>query len=232
VSAAILDRLREKLDEALPRGDSARTLFEALARWGPRVPADERELASFVHGTLKSELEGRLQRLPLKRLLDELDQVLTTAEALTADHEIPIEIDEAPRWRDEVSTKAMRAITGPVPVLIVAGTGALAIRLRAVLGDDVIEVEARGDAAGVQRGLGAGPALAIVDALDVTPIAIDTLADAIVHATATKTIVWGSELAYGRRMIDAADVRGVDLSGVALADGFGAILDLVISRRA
>lgn len=232
VSVAIIERLREKLEEALPRVDAGSALFAALARWGPRVPADEAELRSFVLGPLEDELASRLQRVPLKRVLGMLDEVLANAGALTQDHEIPIEIDESPVWRDEASTAAMRSITGRVPVLIVAFTGALAIRLRAVLGDDAVDVEARGDRAGIERALATAPVIAIVDALDVAPVAVDALADALVHATRTKTIVWGSDLAHGRRIIDAADVRGVQLSGIERADGVAALLDLVISRRA
>jgi hypothetical protein len=232
MSAAIVERLREKLEEALPRADAARALFAALARWGSRIPTDEVELTSFLRGPLKDELESRLQSVPLARLLRALEDIVSTAGAPTADHEIPIEIEESPTWRDEVSTKAIRSIAGPVPVLVIAMTGAFAIRLRAVLGEDVIDVESRGDREAVERALDSGPALAVVDALDVTAVPVDALADAIVHATKTKTIVWGSDLPYGRRVMDACDVRGFELSGVARDDGVGAILDLVISRRA
>ncbi len=232
MSAAILERMREKLEEVLPRPDAASALFSALSRWGSRIPASDSELTSFVAGPLRDELSHRLQTLPLKRVLAGLEDVLATAGAPTADHEILIEVDASPTWRDEASTAAMRSISGPVSVLVIAFTGAFAIRLRAVLGDDVIDVEARADLPGIERALATDPVLTIVDALDETTIAVDLLADALVRATRTKTVVWGSELPHGRRVIDAADVRGLELSGVATDEGVGAILDLVVSRRA
>ena len=231
MSAAILSRLRETLEEALPRAEAARVLFAALERFGVRIPADHAELVSFVHGQLQRELGKHLQGKPLGNLLAELDEVLHTADALTADREIPIEIDEWPQWRDEASTEAIRSIAGPVPVLVVASTGALAIRLRAVLGDEAIDVEARDERAGIERALGSGPALAIVDALDVTRVDVDTLAKVLVHATRTQTIVWGSELPYGRRLIEASGVVGVEIAGVATSEGVGALLDRVLARR-
>ena len=232
MSAAIVERLREKVEEALPRLEAAGALFAALARWGSRIPTDDTELTAFVHGPLQDELGLRMQLVPLKRLMAGLEDVLATAGAMTADHEIPIDVDVPPKWRDEVSTKAMRSIAGPVPVLVIATTSALAIRLRAVLGDDAIDVESRGDARSVVRALATSPMLAIVDAFDAPPIPMDALADAVVHATRTRTLVWGSDLVYGRALIDAADVRGVSLSGIATAEGVAAILDVVISRRA
>jgi hypothetical protein len=231
VSAAIIERLRETFETVLLCADAASVLFAALGRWGSRIPVDQGELASFVHGPLKDALESRLQQVPLGRLMSALDDVLATAGAPTADHEIPIEVEASPVWRDEVSTKAMRAIEGPVPVLVVAATASLALRLRMALGESTIDVEARSDRPGIERALASEPALVVVDARDPSSLVVERLADMLVHATQTTTVVWGSDAPYGRRLIDAADARGVQLAGVATTEGVGAIFDLVISRR-
>lgn len=232
MSAAILERLRETLDTALPRAEGAALLFAALARWGPRIPATDVEVASFVRGALRNELAGKLgleERAALDRALED---VLATAGAPTADREIPIEIQAPVTWRDERSTKALRSIAGPVPVLVVAASTAFALRLRLSLGDATIDVEARADLPGIERALAYAPALAVVDARDPSGLPVDRLADALVHATKTTTIVWGSDTPYGQRVIAAGDARGVQLAGIGSSEGIAPVFDLVTSRRA
>lgn len=232
VSAAIIERLRESLEEVVPRSVAASLLFGALARWGPRIPTDHAEVAAFVRGALRDELADRLKAQPLAPVMRALEEILATAAAPTADHEIPIEIDVPVTWREEKSTKAMRSIAGPVPVLVIAATTAFALRLKLALGDAVIDVETRAHLPEILRALGQAPALTVIDAKDPTPMAIEHLADTIVHATQTTTVVWGSDNAYGKRIIDAADARGVQLAGIATSEGIGPIFDLVTSRRA
>lgn len=231
MSAAILERLRETLEGALPRADAANVLFAALGRFGPRIPSDLSELAGFVRGPLRDELAQRMQPRTLARLLADLDELLANADAPTADHAIPIEVETPASWLDEPSTAPVRAVNGPVPVLVIARSGSLAARLRMALGDSAIDVETRGDRVGVERALGITPVLAIVDARDVGSIPLEVLADALTNARATTSIVWGSDSPYGRDVIDAVRARGVELGGVATSEGVGAILDLVISRH-
>jgi len=231
VSAAIIERLRETLDGLLPEAQAASILFAALARWGPRIPTDEIELAQFVRGALRDELSDRLEQKPLAPVLAELEAVLATAGAPTADHEIPIDVEIEPRWRDEISTKAMRSIEGPVPVLVIAASTAFALRLRLALGEAMIDVEARADLAGVERALRSSPALTVIDARDPSGIPIDRLADVLAHATGTTTIVWGSDTPYGKRIVDASEGRGAAFAGLASTEGIGPIFDLVTSRR-
>ena len=109
MSTAIIERLRETLEAALPRGEAAAVVFGALARWGPRIPGDERELAAFVRGALRDELRGRVPSVRLAPMLLALEDVIATAGAPTADHEIPIEVVVPRSERDEPSTKAMRS---------------------------------------------------------------------------------------------------------------------------
>ena len=231
MSAGILEKLRETLEEALPRTEAAAILFAALARWGPRIPGDDTEIAGFVRGALHDEVSARVPSRSLSPLLRALEDVLATAGAPTADHEIPIEVDEAPRWRDEVSTKAMRSIAGPVPVLVVAATTAFALRLRLALGEAMVDVEARNDLPGVERALKSS-ALTVIDGRDPSVIPIERLADALVHATSTHVVVWGSDTAHGRKVAEATDARGMTVSGIASTEGIGPIFDLVTSRRA
>lgn len=232
MSAAIIESLRETIETAISRSEAAAALFGALGRWGARIPSDQRELTGFVHGPLKEELSNRMQTVPLARLIRALDEVLATAAAPTADREIPIEIEVPPTWRDEVSTKAMRAIAGPVPVLVLAASTALALRLRLALGESEMDIEARSERQAVERALASEPVLAIVDATDPTAIPVEVLADLLVHAPKTTAIVWGSESPYAARLIGAAGTRGVEVAGVATTEGVGPVFDLVISHRA
>jgi hypothetical protein len=231
VSAAILDSLRDILEGALSRADAAAVLFAALGRHGPRIPSDVVELAGFVHGPLELELETRITPRALASLMQRIDDLLATADAPTADHAIPIDIEEPARWSEEPSTAPVRAVEGPVPVLVIARSSSLASRLRMALGDHAIDVEARGDAPGIERALGVAPALAVVDARDPGNTSVDALADVLVRARATTTIIWGSDSPYGREVMEAARKRGGELAGVATTEGLGAIFDLVISRR-
>jgi hypothetical protein len=237
VSTAIVEKLRETIERAMPRQQAASSMFAALARFGSRVPADEDELAEFVRGPLKEELTRALDASALAGLVRDLDAVLANAGAPTADRaSIPIEVevvveDVPPRWADEVTTASFRAVEGPVPVLVIARSGSLASRLRMSLGEHVIDVEARADAHGVERALGAAPVIAIVDARDAGTMTVETLADALVRASKTTVIVWGTDSPYGRSVVDAVDERGGAITGVATSEGVGAIFDLVISRR-
>jgi len=228
----MLEKLRETLEDALPRTEAAAILFAALARWGPRIPGDDTEIAGFVRGALHDEVSARVPSRSLSPLLRALEDVLATAGAPTADHEIPIdvEVEEPPRWREEVSTKAMRSIEGPVPVLVVAATTAFALRLRLALGEAMVDVEARNDLPGVERALKSS-ALTVIDGRDPSVIPIDRLADALVHATTTHVVVWGSDTAHGRKVVEATDARGMTVSGIASSEGIGPIFDLVTSRR-
>lgn len=230
MSAAIVERIRETLEDALPRGEAAGTLFAALARWGPRVPANHVELTSFVHGPLTEALSKRLAAAPLFSVLASLDEIIATASAPTGDIEIPI--DEAPvEWRDEAATKLLRAVTGPVSVLVIAASTSLALRLRLALGEETIDLEVRMDRASTERSLTKEPVLAVIDASDPTSIPVEPLADALVHATKTTSIVWGAESPTGRRLIEAAEARGAQLIGIQSSEGIGTIFDFVTSRR-
>jgi hypothetical protein len=231
VSAAILDRLRETLESALPPVQAAEVLFVALDRFGPRIPSDLAELAGFVRGPLKDELSHRVQPRTLAKMIGAIEDVLSTADAPTADTAIPIELDAPSGWADEPSTAPVRAVEGPVPVLVVARSSSLASRLRMSLGDHAIDVETRGDRTGVERALGITPVLVVVDARDPGSIPLDALATALAGARAATSIVWGSDSPYGRSVIEAAHARGMELAGIATTEGLGAIFDLVISRR-
>lgn len=231
MSAAILERIREILDQALPRGQAPKTLFAALAAWGPRVPASASELAAFAAGPLKDALGDQLAGGALKKALAALDEVVATASAPTADREIPIEVEVPIEWSEEPSTSLLRTVAGPVPVLVVARSTALALRLRLALGPETIDLEVRSDRASVERALTAGPVLVVIDASDEASIAVEPLADALAHATKTSTIVWGAERPAGQRLVDAAEARGLAVAGLATSEGIGAIFDLVVSRR-
>lgn len=232
MSTAIIERLRETLEAALPRGEAAAVVFGALARWGPRIPGSESELAAFVSGALRDELGDRVRMVSLAPLLRELADVIATAGAPTADHEIPIEIVEPATERDEPSTKTMRSCAGPVPVLVIASSPAFALRLRLALGETMIVVESRADLVAIERALANSPALTVLDAREPTTVAVERLVDALVHAPETTTIVWGSDRPYGERVLGLVRERGIEIAGLASSEGIVPIFDLIVSRRA
>jgi hypothetical protein len=236
VSAAIVERLRETIERSMPRQRAAASMFAALAQWGSRVPADEAELAGFVRGPLKEELARALDASTLAKLVRDLDEVLANAAAPTSERasiEIDVVVDDAKsRWGpEEATTASFRSVDGPVPTVVIARSGSLAARLLMSLGEHAIDVDARADQAGVERALSTSPVIAIVDARDAGAMSFEALADAIVRAKKTTTIVWGTDSPYGRSVVEAVEARGGAITGVATEEGVGAIFDLVISRR-
>ena len=223
---AILAKLRETLEASLSPREAARVLLEALSQWGARIPSEMDELAAFASGPLRETVRARVDGARATRALGAIDDLLDTASVPTAEHDIPIE------WEDE-ATHELRALESAVPVLVLASRSALADRLDAALGPDLVEVRAEGSAVRLERSLESAPAVVIVDASDPIGLPADALYARLVRLSATTTtIVWGAELDYGRALTVLADLGGRHVVGLRTADGLEGVLDLVLARRA
>ncbi|MDQ3035159.1 MAG: hypothetical protein M3Y87_22325, partial [Myxococcota bacterium] len=90
-----------------------------------------------------------------------------------------------------------------------------------------------GDRAAVERALRAGVVVVIVDATDVPAITDDDLLAALAATSpSTVRVVWGSELPYGRRVVELVSRSERPCTGLRLSEGMEPILDLVLARRA
>lgn len=229
---AILGRIREALESALPPGQSALVLLDALARWGPRVPADVDELAAFAESALTEALGRRVDAARTLRVLRAVEEILATAAAPTQEHARP-DGASRPAFADEAATDTLEIVAAPVPVVVIAGGRTLASRLAAALGPERVDVRTARDDASIARALGAGPLIAIVDGTDVPAISPEALFARLEASSPRATrIVWGSELPFGRRVSALAERSERPWSALRLADGMGSMLDLVLARRA
>jgi hypothetical protein len=230
---AILARIREALEAALPPRDAASVLLAALSRFGPRVPSDVRELTAFAEGPLVEALRQRVDASRTRKILRAVEEIVATAAAPTRPHERPPSREgsvSTPGWRDE-STAAVPVSLDAVPTSIVAATPSFGARLRAALGDRV-EVLPGATLPQIEEGIRRGALVVVIDASDVPPLRPEELVAALAPAPATTLrAVWGSDLAYGRRFAELSDASGRPCAGVRLGDGMEAILDLVLSRR-
>jgi hypothetical protein len=183
------------------------------------------ELASFVEGPLLNALRDRADPSYTRQILRAIGDILATAAAPTQTHRVPR------NWANE-ETVSVSVLDAPVPVLIIAGGARLAVRLNTALGPDRIHVRSKGTRTAIEDALPDGVLVVIVDATDVPPIRPEDLLDVLQGAALDMTlVVWGDDLAYGRRVLEISRRVNRRCSGLHLADGMESLLDLILSRR-
>ncbi|UJR81554.1 hypothetical protein [Sandaracinus amylolyticus] len=230
---AILGKIRETLEATLPSRDAARVLLDALAEWGQRVPSEIEEIESFVAVPLRDALRARLGDAHAKRVMIALEDVLATASAPTEEHTIPVDLSEIPDVWVEEETHDLPVLDAPVPVLVLAGRGGLAMRLAAALGPERIHARAAASGAAIDRALATPPVVVITDASDVPAVAAEELFWRLSRLPSSVTaVVWGSDLVYGARLAELASHSGRAIACLRVVDGFDPVLDLVLARRA
>jgi hypothetical protein len=245
--------VRETLERELGAPLAAAVLFDALAAFGGRVPAGAAEITRLVRGALREAIEKRAPSLARKAKA-ELEEMLASAEvptdvhrALAAGAESETAPDDAgttaryramgsrpPPWPSEATTATMPALRGATTVLVIAQSSAFADRLLVALGAARVAAGWEDDLVEVDRALAAPspPALAIVDATDVT-FPPDRLARALRGAgPSTVRAVWGSDTAVGTRVLDLLEASGDGAAALSIAEGVEPLLDLVRSRGA
>ncbi len=189
------------------------------------MPSDAIELASFVEGPLLSALRDRVDPSCTRQVFGAVHEILATAVAPTQTHRVPR------TWADE-ATASVSVLDAPVPVLIIASGPRLAVRLNAALGPDRVHVRSKGTRVAIEDALPDGVLVVIVDATDVPLIRPEELLDVLQGAAHDMTlVVWGDDLAYGRRVLDISRRMNRACSGLRLADGMESMLDLILSRR-
>ena len=130
------------------------------------------------------------------------------------------------------TTASLQKVPEAVPVLVVASSFAFAYRLEAAAGPVDVVSDTVDD---IRRLRGAirdmRPRVVVVDAIDAAMLEATELAEEIA-LPGIVCVVWGREMAYGKRVLDA--LAALDARGVSIArkDGIEPIVDLVRSLRA
>lgn len=235
--------LREALESVLSQAAAAAVVFEGLSAWGERVPSDATELREALEGPIREALTRRLPAHEAAELVRALVLALATAEATTdVKNAVDVDLSELdertderpttprPRFPNERSTRGLPTRTGPVPVLVLAGTRSFAARLRLAVGAGRVAPTQVRDLEGLRGALAAAAALVIVDATDIPPVDPDTVVRALAEVgSGCVPVVYGSDLPFGRRVAQALASRRVRAVTIAQRDGIEPIIDLVRS---
>jgi hypothetical protein len=232
---AILAKIREALEIELLSRDAPRVLFEALARYGTRVPQGEAEVALFASGPLTEAIAARAEPERARRALRRIEELLSVASAPTSTRERldPTERRPSTPPTDAAATSRVPVFREAVPVLVVSRTSLLASRIRAALGGGRVEASAESTLAGVAAVVERGGSVVIVDAMDPPDETADDVADVLVASDHVATIaVWGVERPYGRRVVERCERAQRTSAGMRASEGFDSILDLISSRIA
>ncbi len=235
--------LREALEEVLSPARAAAVVFDGLEAWGHRAPVRAEELSAALRGPVRDALLRRLEPARVDEVIQKLAATLATAEAPTDVHpalgepgpdiDVEIDVDEdlatnplRTAFPEEHVTLPVRRRAAPVPVLVLAGTGAFAARLRLALGAERVAPRTQLDLTGGADLLGAA-AVVVVDATDIPPLDPEALGRAL-SGLPRECIpaVWGADLPFGRLVTEAAGTRTVT---IARRDGIEPLVDLVRS---
>jgi len=223
--------VREALEGVLAPEVVSQVMFEALEAQGDAIPSNEVQLVAFARGPLHKAL---LTRLGMQNASVASEHVVALLEAARMKRPPPPLPPSASVSRNRGEpTLALPAYSEPVEVMVVAGGGAMVSRLDAALGSGRVSPWAAIGVDDVRAGLrDAAPAIVLVDAADVPAVDVWTLASLLAAAPATAVcVVWGVELPFGRRLVQAARSVGAEIGWLSRRDGVEPLLDLIRSRQ-
>lgn len=193
---AVLVLLRETLEREAP-GAAASLLFEALGRFGPRVPASFAEVLDFTHGPLRACMTSRLGEERARAGVRAIDRALRLAEMPTGQL-----ASLSFRAFDHETTKSLARVEGALVIAVVATSGLLAERIAAVLD------ASRTSIATIRRPeeLARGPVrahLALIDASD--PLDVEPGALAAALSEVSLVLVWDSDATGADRIASSLE---------------------------
>lgn len=208
-----LQRLREGLEVALPTRTVGALLFEALHHWGDPPPEGSAQVRAFAEGPLRALLV-RLPNVDVDALLTRVLAVPKTRRALDSTREVPV-------------------LSTVVPVLVLAGSTALATRIAVALGPQRVAVftaatsEDFASLVSEKR-----PAMVIVDSAvfpAIEPAALPFLLDAL-PSEVTRAVT-GIDTPYGAAVLAELAQTAVACTTLDRREGIEPVLDLIRSRR-
>lgn len=173
--------MRETLEREVP-GVAASALFEALGRWGSRVPASFAEVVDLAHGPLRACLAARLGDERAAACVRALDKALRLAEMPTG------QLAPVARAFDRETTKSLARVEGALVIAVITSGLAVPERIAAVLDPARVIIDAIRTPEELAR---MRAHLALVDATD--PIDCDPAQVASALTSAPLVLVWGTE---------------------------------------
>jgi hypothetical protein len=224
--------VREKLESVLAPTMASSVLFDALAEVGGRPPTTGEATLALVEGPLSRVLARRLRGVEGDALIEELVETLrmVVKPAMT-----PAAPPLRMRPRESDPTLEVTPTEGAVPVLVLAGSDNLAMRLVAVLGPGRIATRTLYNKAELTGQLRSSstPQIILIDATDVPAIEPADLAT-LLSGTRPGTVhaIWGTDLAYGSAVIAQLAEHKVSATPIDRKEGIEPFVDLVRSRRA
>jgi len=136
-----------------------------------------------------------------------------------------------PAGREDEATTAVPTATDPVAVAVIAASPAFARRLEAVLGPRRVAPFTVSDQ-GTLGELGQAPSLVLVDCTDFAPVEASSLAVSLSSLPGTTVrVVWGSNLPYGRSLVEAMLQADVPHTPIDRQEGLEPLLDLIRARQ-
>ncbi len=217
-----LHLVREALEGVIEPTAASAALFEALERQGTdELPGSSTELLDFVRGPLHTVVARRIGVVGADELVERMERTVERVES-----GLPLRAGGA-------NTLEIMIGTGPVRVLSVSTSTALAVRLRAALGGmQVHVVSASGLAEAEVESAKLDPDVVVIDAT--APVTDD--GEGVMRFLSklkptTTSVLWGEELSFGRTLEHEAVQRKVKLTTVERAEGVDLLLDLIRSRH-
>lgn len=217
---AVLVMLREHLDHEI--GIGATVLFDALAAWGPRVPATFAEVVDLVQGPLRAALIARFGEVRAAEVVRRLEQALRFAELPTR------ELAVVPRMAfDDRTTKRIPPPAEVPRLLCIGASGRLGERIGALIdrsASGVISARSLDDVERAARPI----ELALIDGADPITADPDVLARTLLDLPLV--LVWAREASGAEATLRALERANVPAMGFARHEPVDPMIDVLRSR--
>ncbi|MFK7987000.1 MAG: hypothetical protein AB8I08_13325 [Sandaracinaceae bacterium] len=227
--AAEVRLVRETLERVLLPATASTVLFDALQIHGKGLPEDIDVCLEFVTGALMDTLSERLGDAEAASITEQLELVLRTIQAAShkqrRDRRRPIS-------RHDMPTQAITFSLETRPVFVLSHARHFADQLRAALGPEAITPVLVPDEQTLHDRLSMlSPALILIDAVSLPAIEPDALVKRL-RAVPSQIVkaVWGTDVAYGQRLLEASQRHGVSLTPFDRKEGIAPLMDVLRSR--
>jgi hypothetical protein len=218
--------IRETLEGVLHPSTASTVFFEALQASGGALPTTPEQLATLVRGPLRRGLAERVGEDRGAEILDQLELMLAALGSKGRARRRPSRHDQP--------TAAVTLSDVSLRVFVLSGGAAFGEQLKASLGPQVMSLVPVVDADTLRIRLDqVPPSMVLLDGGDFPAIEPEDLVTQLspLPAEVVKA-VWGADLPYGQRVLDAAQRRGLGLTPFDRSEGVAPLLDLIRSRRA
>lgn len=228
--AAEVRLVRETLERVLLPATASTVLFGALQAYGKGLPEDIHSCLEFVTGPLLDVLSEQLGDAEAASITDQLELVLRTIEASSSKQRRP----RRSISRHDMPTQAITFSLETRPVFVLSHARHFADQLRAALGPEAITPVLIPDEKTLRDRLAMlSPALILIDAVSLPAIEPDALVTRL-RAVPSQIVkaVWGTDVAYGQRLLEASEHHGVSLTPFDRKEGIAPLMDVLRSRSA